>query len=546
MAMSMHGGGPHRMEASIPFTPAELWTAWSTCQAARRRWLMTDPLGFPEFELAGRPPLLSPEDGGPPEIEFQSKPRQGGGLRQEVLFDVVTATFLQAVANRLSERDLGLEHSLSARLFGLRLKHENPYQLWSTTVPAWIRRELGEGRVVILGDVRNYYGSIGRARIERALQRGALGDALVADTLARLDAINAIPDAAGITRSGLPVSPEEFIWLLADLVLAPVDQSIERSAGVLAYARWVDDILISTNAGNADRAIELLRGTLQEHGLDLNLGKTRVITSQRDFETAFLHDEHRIVTDLFLTQTAGSISPQQQEALEALIRRPGVQSIEQARLWKRIYGLARRIRSPLLLTRALADLERFPGAELQILGYLGAFGWPDDAAAKIVSSFSGETSDTRTLGALRTLLATTWEMSSDLDRALRSLVTREKCTVHPFCAVLAFACLRKATPSGRSGMHGEALLQAVDGLGSPAARRVALELLWLQPALRPALRERVAADRSRTVRALGPLLARDPAQPVPAGLVDRLRRATKAQIFWGDVDGSIARELHIV
>jgi len=534
------------MEASIPFTSVELWTAWSICQAARRRWLMTDPLGYPEFELRGRPPLLSPDDGGPPEIEFQSKPRQGGGLRQEVLFDVVTATFLQAVANRLSERNLGLAHSLSARLFGLRLKEENPYQLWSTTVPAWIRSELAEGRVVILGDVRNYYGSIGRGEIERALHRGALGDTLVAEILARLDAINAIPDAEGSTRSGLPVAPEEFIWLLADLVLAPVDEEVARSPGVLGYARWVDDILIATNAGNADRVIELLRGALRAHGLDLNLGKTRVVASLRDFEQTFLHDEHRIVSDLFLTQTAGAISAQQEEALAALIGRAGVDSIEQARLWKRIYGLARRLRSPLLLRRARADLERIPGAELQIVGYLGAFDWPEEAAAKVLNSFSGETSDTRTLGTLRTMLATTWPLSAEVDQALRSLAAGTRRGVHPFCAALAFACLMKASPPDRAVTQGEALLQSLDSLASATARRVAIELLWLLPDLRSRLHERVAADRGRTVQAIGPLLARDRAHPVAPGLADRLRRAANAGTFWGDIDKWIARELHLV
>ena len=133
----------------------------------------------------------------------------------------------------------------------------------------------------------------------------------------------------------MPVSPEEFFWLVADIVLAPVDAALQQSAPVLSNARWVDDILISTNARDADQVIGLLGATLQEHGFELNAKKTRILTSSRHYEEIFLHAEHRVLNDLFLTHTGGLLSEQQQQAFLKLVDGSSALSTEDTRLWKR-------------------------------------------------------------------------------------------------------------------------------------------------------------------------------------------------------------------
>jgi hypothetical protein len=115
---------------------------------------------------------------------------------------MVTSTYLRAIANRLMECDLGLEFSLSARLFSLHFTQENPYDVWAASVPSWIRGELDNGLTVIIADIRNYFGSVVAQQIEAALQRGALENKVIDEILLLLGKLNSFPSP---DNTSLPV-----------------------------------------------------------------------------------------------------------------------------------------------------------------------------------------------------------------------------------------------------------------------------------------------------------------------------------------------------
>ncbi len=493
------------LEAVPILSLIELRAARAGCCDARRRWLITDPLNYPEYQIpnsvAGGSPLLEVE------VEFLTRPKQSGGTRLEILPDLATSTYLQAVANRLSERDLDLESSLSARIFSLQLKQENPYDVWSDNVPAWIRAELDDGRAVAIADIRDYYGSVDSTQIKTALRRPELEQATSDDAILLIEKLNSLPGPEGTTRSGIPVAPDEFFWLLGDLVLGPIDVALTGQPTVLSHMRWVDDYFLATSPGRVDCAVAQLAKILGERGFQLNEAKTRVFCSVEQFERATLAREHRIITDLFMAGAAGGLLAGQLGRLGDLVQREPRASIEENRLWRRLYALARRLKNPLLLDRALADLDRLPNAELPILGYLGAFSWRHPAAEKLGALLSAGGPDSRGLGMLRALLASEVDVPRELHPLLLNLVESPKSGLHPFCRVLAYGCLVKMRAAGRARSEAtEALLHALGGLQSATARRVGIELLWLQPPLRQKLRKAITEDRSPVVRSLASLV----------------------------------------
>jgi hypothetical protein len=485
------------------FASVDFRMAWATCRARRQRWLISDPLDYAELERMEGPPFQRDNAPRAVEVDFLTRPKQSGGTRLEVFPDIFTSTYLQAVADRLGNRDLGLRNSLSAHLYGLRLKHANPYEVWSRDVPNWIRSQLSTGRVVVVADLRDYFGSVSRVQIAEALARARLENGIREEALYLVDAINGVPGPDGVPRSGIPVAPEDFFWLVADLVLEPLDLAIEAAPGTLAYARWVDDLFVATDVPMVERVLAELHTVANGHGFRLNEHKTHVLDSITDFERNRLQREHDLLTDLFLTVSVGAMSFQQQDDLGQLIGSLGAVSVEERRLWKRIYGLARRLRSPLLLDRALGDLAQMQGAEFQILSYLAALGWPRGTAATALQTLSHSETDARSLGALRALLGSSWPGEPNLGQVLRKLLYGPAISAHPFTPVLAFACLLKA---GRQGTDVDAdanqLMLRLPGLTSATARRVALEMLWLKPRLRAKLRAHLDNDPSPTVRGL--------------------------------------------
>jgi len=76
---------------------------------------------------------------------------------------------------------------------------------------------------------------------------------------------------------GSPLSP-----LLANLALSDLDHALDRGAGFLAYARYLDDMVVlvpDSERGRrwADRALERIRLEAEALGVSLNAEKTRIV-----------------------------------------------------------------------------------------------------------------------------------------------------------------------------------------------------------------------------------------------------------------------------
>jgi hypothetical protein len=530
--------------ATQTFTPIELHIARAGCCDARRRWLITDPLNYPDYQSLD----LIKTNSVPSEAdaEFLTRAKQSGGVRLEILPDIVTSTYLQAAANRFSDRDLGLENSLSAQLFGLQLTQENPYDIWSVDMPAWICSQLESGRTVVIADIRDYFESVSDLQMEMALKKFISGDNIINFVLLLISHLNSLPGPNNTARSGIPIAPDEFFWLLSDLVLGPIDIAVKDCPSVLAHMRWVDDYFLATNSGMEDQTIGQFASALAQHGFRINETKTRVYSSVEQFERATFTREHRIVTDLFRISSAGTISTLQQIRFAELVDRPPGKSAEESRLWKRLYALARTLDSPLLIDRALADLDRLPSAELQILSYLGAFGWRDSAMDRLGKLLWTAEPATLSLGALRALLASTVEVPRELTSVLVQLVRSPQMGLHPFCRVLAYACLLRMPFSDARTEATEALLSVLGSLNSVTTRRVGIELLWLHPRLRPVLRQMIAKDRSAEVRSLAYLIeyGHYAGRETSPG-INRVPRAVPNLMNWGDLETRLSKAFRL-
>ena len=130
--------------------------------------------------------------------------------------------------------------------------------------------------------IEDYFGSVPTPLIETALNCAGLDDATVADVSDTIQAINSIPDHAGATRRGIPVSQDDLFWYVADLVLRPVDKLLAQHPGIRHHLRWVDDFFIAVdNNAAVDHALRVLTAALAPIGLHRNLAKTRVTTQAR-------------------------------------------------------------------------------------------------------------------------------------------------------------------------------------------------------------------------------------------------------------------------
>jgi hypothetical protein len=130
---------------------------------------------------------------------------------------------------------------------------------------AVLERALGPGTVAIAGDVRECYGSIGRAAVRAGLAR--VGAVCPEELEAFL---------RSMPRGGLPVGPAPSA-VLANAVLAVADDAVCRTG--VAILRWVDDVVIVAPDRAAARAgFAAWRSTLATLGLVPNEAKTRPIT----------------------------------------------------------------------------------------------------------------------------------------------------------------------------------------------------------------------------------------------------------------------------
>ena len=231
---------------------ARLARAIEVCRQQRVTCVLSDLLGYADVETdSARHWVASTETR---RIGFgDSAPKQGGGTRIEVVLDFITSVQLQLIAEQIDERE-----------------RPQPYESWWDTVPMWIRHALVEGMSVIVADVGRYFPSVPVPGIERALRRLRLDEESTDITLRVIRETNAAPDANGETRTGLPIADDELLWLIADVVLRPVDNRLSVDPLVAKHVRWVDDFYLAVDSSDVDRVLISLSEALDTEGFRLN------------------------------------------------------------------------------------------------------------------------------------------------------------------------------------------------------------------------------------------------------------------------------------
>lgn len=459
-------------------------TAIEVCRQRRSASVLSDPLGYAEFDGT---PCCRDGVALPTEADTFTRPKPSGGMRVEVVPDFTTSVELQLVAERAGESE-----------------PPQAYESWWDTVPMWIRHALVEGMTVIVADVDNYFGAIPTSGIKRALHALALDEGSIEATLRAIQEINAVRDGDGTTRTGLPVSQDDLVWLIAEAALRPVDERLSLEPVVARHVRWVDDFFVAVDSSHVDQALGSLSAALEAEGLQLNTSKTRVLDSLADYEQQAMTDQHRLVTSLTMAGSRGDLSASQQRAFKRLVEEERSATPEHARLWKRAYALAQQLRSPALVAEAIEDLERYPTAAGQISSYLRSLNWPCGTAAQAVERVAYARTDSQAILLLRALLGTEQPLATAAVAALKGIAEPALVRMHPYTRVLLHACLMLRQPN-KEGDAASWLLTLASNAQSPLARRMAIEVLWLIPERRPRMVELIRRDTSPTVRGLAML-----------------------------------------
>ena len=462
--------------------------AVNVCRQRRAASVLSDPLGHAEVEAGSVEYRV--DTPARTEVDLLTRPKLGGGTRIEVVPDFMTSVHLQLIADGVGEDDL-----------------QQAYGSWWETVPMWIRLALVEGLFVVVADVENYFGSIPTSAIERALHLLESDERRIETTLQTIRDINAVAHREGGTRAGLPVTNHKLLWLIADVVLRPVDDHLSGDPFVARHIRWVDDFFLAVDSNDVDRALASLSASLDAEGFRLNERKTRVLDSLVDYERQALTSEHRVVTSLAMVRSQSDLSVSQQRAFTELVERNRSATPEHEQLWKRVYTLAGRLRSPALVQQAFDDLDRYPTADRQIASYLRELNWPCGTAARAAGQVARAPTDSQVIVLLRALLSTPDNLDASTVAALRRVSETEAEPKHPYAMVLLYACLMLRQPKHESLSGAQSLLSLATDSRSALARRIAVELLWLMPENRPRLEEAVSRDPSPTVRGLLTLLA---------------------------------------
>ncbi len=541
------GGGPLAGKVALllgdavqddEFEISELdaWEALAASLAACEQWLISDPLRFAEFEVSRCPPRW--QHGRCVEVDRLDRPKQAGGPRSEAYPDIYTSTFLQVMASKLQAEEhdpVAWRSDPTLQLAGTPL-----YDLWREWVLNWIKTQLGSGFQMLVADVRDYYPSMNDRLLSLALNRPALGAAGRDECLRVIAAINSVPDHEGRPQHGLPVVQADFFWTVANIGLRPVDEEIRANLPEVNHTRWVDDYFLSVRS-DPSAVVGRFEAILEHWGLHLNAGKTHILEGRLDFHEVF--------------------QPARHEALDALSRVPAADpdgvllrylpemdrdAPDTARLIKRLYGLASKWKSPVFLGRLAGDLERYPVAELAVVRYMGAMGWPEETWNLIVDGLNHPRTHYSRLALMRSLLQfPPGELCAELVLSeMLAIANGPAIDGTPFAMALALGyALKYATAPGFERLA-EARLPEVAKWPSAMARRVAYEFLyagcrWSPSEILPLLRD----DPSDVVRGLARLVEAQSEEGFPRRLHAAIRVDGAARLTWGGLDRLVARRI---
>jgi hypothetical protein len=539
------GRPPRILAAPIPGDPMQVgefqiseldaWEALTASLATCEQWLISDPLRFAEFEVSRRPPRW--QRGRGVEVDRLTRPKQSGGQRSEAYPDIYTSTFLQAMAGKLRGEE---QESIASRADALPPADATSlYDLWHESVLSWLKTQLGSGFRVLIADVRDYFPSMNDSVLSLALSHQALGAAGRDECLRVIARINSEPDHQGRPQQGLPVVPADFFWVVADLGLQPVDEEIRAELPGVNHVRWIDDFFLSVRS-DPSAVVGRLEAILNRRGLHLNAGKTRILEGPAQFEEAF--------------QTA------QQAALDALFRMPvgnpdrilrefmpmmDRDTLNTARLIKRLYVLAARLKSPVFLGRLAGDLARYPAAELAVIRYMGAMGWPKETWGLVVEGLHRAPTQHRRLALIRSLLQFPPgpDCRGRILSEMLSLAADPTGDGSPFATALALGyALKHATAAEFDRLAGARLFE-VGAWPSAMARRVAYAFLYAGCRFPDEVLPYIQDDPSDLVRGLARLVEARPDEGLPRRLHAAVRTQGSGHLTWGGLDRLVAQRV---
>ena len=202
-----------------------------------------------------------------------------------------------------------------------------------------------------------------------------------------------------------------------------------------------------------------------------------------------------------MTAIHGPLSGSQLDAFTKLVESERVHSIEHARLWKRIYVLAAKLRSPTLAHEAFTDLNIYPMIEKQVLMYLHTVDWPHDTVLRATNQLVRAPTDSQAITILKALLLAILSKREIDISALQALATSNQPALHPYALVLLQACLVVQCSRNQTTVARQ-LLSSTRDLSSPLACRLTLKLLWCIPETRKLARDCVLVEDDYTVSAL--------------------------------------------
>ncbi len=452
---------------------SDFLTALSACREWRDGSLLFDPFSFLNLGDSLRAPRFAQD--GPLEVEFVTRPKQSGGTRLELVLDLFSSVRLHMLAQRLAKIVLPIPRSISALALNLDHPHFDSYDLWQERKTNWIRHKLVEGKSVILADVRDYFSSIKLSDIENCLRDSGVLSKDVEVTIQKIDEINGTKDQNGFTRFGIPIAQDTIFWLLADLMLQPVDEKLSQDPNIESFIRWVDDFFIAVEPHAEGYALEALNTSLSPLGLELNLKKTQTMTSIVEYDRHMMTFDHRTLDSLMMISTHGELSSSNHNAISKLVESKKEDSIEHSRLWKRIYTLATKLRSRRLVNSAFTDLNLYPMIEKQVLMYLHTVGWHQGTIDLAIKQLSRAPTDSQSITILKALLLVALSNHRLDISPLRSFSTSRHAALHPYSRVLLEACLLFNSARNNSSVSRQLFLLSHES-PSPMARRLAAKL----------------------------------------------------------------------
>ena len=210
-------------------------------------------------------------------------PKENFAFRPAVILDPMDRICYQAIVDKLSCRLIG---ELSPWVYGWRLLPKNPTEgCYASNNYQW---QNYRSRMIRLShtfdyglkcDIVSYFASIDIDKISEVIRTRSGTNKLTNRLCNFLKNWNRVPDRTGLPQRSLASS------ILANMYLKPVDDLLESygiSNGSYAVSRWMDDILLFSNAEGILRKAQVdLQQVLHKRGLDMNFAKTKMLDGEK-------------------------------------------------------------------------------------------------------------------------------------------------------------------------------------------------------------------------------------------------------------------------